>query len=200
MSKRNKTTKGEKKKSIGKETAAFWMYQADGQEIIDLGRPEKVKPKPSMVKAQNLSHVHCQPQGNLRNWKLGYFWKQGVWVGLKTGRCIENVKSASSVLLSWEPAPFSSKETCCLDWMSLRNSGCVESSTAEGRYTVLKTGPGGVNEIYRNGESASPSLLPLGFSNILAARLVPTSQPRKRLENSFLVKMSGPWEKTYRYC
>lgn len=42
MNKRNKTTN---EKRIGKETITLWIYQADGQEIIDLGRTEKVKPK-----------------------------------------------------------------------------------------------------------------------------------------------------------
>lgn len=53
MNKWNKTTK---QKIIGEETKGFWIYKADGQEIIDLGRPEKVKPKLSVVKAHKLSH------------------------------------------------------------------------------------------------------------------------------------------------
>lgn len=34
-----------REKKTGKERIAFWIGQADGEEIIDLGKPVKVKPK-----------------------------------------------------------------------------------------------------------------------------------------------------------
>lgn len=63
MNKRNKPTK---KTRIGEETIAFWIYKADGQEIIDFDRPVKVKPKLSVVEAQKLSHFHCRALGKLK--------------------------------------------------------------------------------------------------------------------------------------
>lgn len=61
MNKRNQTAK---ERRIG-ETTAFWIYKADGQEIIDFDRPEKGKPKLSVVKTQKRSHCHRRAPGAL---------------------------------------------------------------------------------------------------------------------------------------
>ena len=51
-----------------------------------------------------------QSPRELRYWKVGPFWKCGVWVGLKTENLFTQPKIPPSVLLSWVPAHSFNKE------------------------------------------------------------------------------------------
>ena len=57
--------------------------------------------------------------------------------------------------------------------MRLRSSGRLESSTGEGRYSVLETGTGGVSEIYIEMVRLPPSPSPIKLLENLSSQFCP---------------------------
>lgn len=134
-----------KKKIIGEETIGFGIYKADGQEIIDLGRPEEVNQSSPCWKP--ISYF-ISLQSPRKAQKLGAqaLLKVRVLGGVE---CLK-IPSSCVLLFSWLPAFSSDKEVTgddCPEWTSECETGCGENSAAKSRYSVLKTGMKVVNEI-----------------------------------------------------